>query len=489
MLPLEYILFGVSILLLLNIIASKVSSRLGIPALLLFMLVGMLAGSEGPGGIHLDDPRLVQSIGVIALAYILFAGGLDTHWHQVRPVLGKGLALSTLGVFFTAVLVGWFAHLVLKVSLLEGMLLGAIVSSTDAAAVFAVLRSRNVSLKGNLKPLLELESGSNDPMAVFLTTGIIVLLLNPAAGPLSLVPLLIWQMLAGAALGYLFGKGSAALINYLRLEYEGLYPVLTLALVLCNYGATTLLQANGFLSVYVAGLVLGHSSFVQKKNLTRFHDGLAWLMQITMFLILGLQVFPSQLVPVIPLGLLIALFLMLVARPIGINLALPFSRTNLRERLLVSWVGLRGAVPIILATFPFLAGIASAEIIFNVVFFIVLTSALIQGASIPVVAGWLGLRAPVTPEPSRALEFEPPEGARGELFELEIAAGSPAVNKQIVNLRLPKGSLIVFIERDKKYLIPGGGTILEAGDRLYFLADRDSMVEIRSALKATGEKS
>ncbi len=217
----EMIMLAGSVLLLVAIFASKLSSRLGIPALILFLAVGMLAGSEGPGGIHFDDPRLVQSVGVIALAYILFAGGLDTNWQSVRPVVWEGVSLSTVGVGVTSLLVGWFVHVTLGFTWLEGLLLGAIVSSTDAAAVFAVLRCRNVSLRGELKPLLELESGSNDPMAVFLITGMILLLADPATGIVSLIPLVIWQMAFGAGLGYLFGKGAVLLTNRLRLDYEG----------------------------------------------------------------------------------------------------------------------------------------------------------------------------------------------------------------------------------------------------------------------------
>lgn len=249
--PVEFFLFGVSVLILVSVLASKISSRLGVPALLLFLVVGMLAGSEGPGGIHFDDPRLVQSIGVAALAFILFAGGMDTNWQSIRPVLWRGFSLSTLGVLITAVLVGWFAHVMLEFSWMTGLLLGAIVSSTDAAAVFSVLRSRKVSLKGTLKPLLEMESGSNDPMAVFLTTGFIMLAIDRNARVADLVPMLIWQMAIGAALGYVMGKASVALTNRLRLEYDGLYSVLTLTLVMFTYGLTALLRGNGFLSVYV----------------------------------------------------------------------------------------------------------------------------------------------------------------------------------------------------------------------------------------------
>ncbi|AAR34579.1 potassium/proton antiporter [Geobacter sulfurreducens] len=480
MTPFEYLLLGVSLLLLVSILASKVSSRLGVPALLLFLLVGMLAGSDGPGGFQFDNPVLVQSLGIVALAYILFAGGLDTNWRSVRPVLGRALILSTLGVFVTALLVGWFVHAVLDFSLLEGLLVGAIVSSTDAAAVFSVLRSRNVSLSGELKPLLELESGSNDPMAVFLTVAIISLLVDPGAKLYHLPLLVLWQMVVGGAAGYLLGKGGVLLINRLRLEYEGLYSVLTLTLVLLIYSGTVLLKGNGFLAVYAAGLVMGNSSFVQKKSLVRFHDGLAWLMQITMFLILGLQVFPSHLVPVTLVGLCTAAFLMLVARPVSVFATLLFTPMTVREKTMISWVGLRGAVPIVLATFPLMAGVGKAEMIFNVVFFIVCSSALLQGSTIPLAARWLGLDAPMLAKRRRPFEFEASDEGKGELVEIEISPVSLAVNRQIVDLHLPAGSLIVLIQRRGEFVVPGGGTLIEAGDTVHLLADRERIDEIRA---------
>ncbi|MCC2626510.1 MAG: putative Potassium/proton antiporter, partial [Thermomicrobiales bacterium] len=292
-LTIEYFLLAAAGLLLLSVIASKAFGRMGIPALLLFLGIGMLAGSDGPGGIHFDNPWLAQSLGVVALTFILFAGGMDTEWASVRRVLGIGISLSTVGVAVTAGLVGWFATTALNMSWFEGLLIGAIVSSTDAAAVFAVMRSRYVGLRGPLKPLLELESGSNDPMAVFLTIGLISLITGQSSSPLDLVPMFIRQMVLGATIGYGIGKLMVLLINRLRLEYEGLYPVLTLSLVLLTYSGSAWLGGNGFLAVYIAGLMMGNSQFVHKRSLTRFHDGLAWLMQITMFLALGLQVFPT----------------------------------------------------------------------------------------------------------------------------------------------------------------------------------------------------
>ncbi|HWP92493.1 MAG TPA: potassium/proton antiporter [Thermodesulfobacteriota bacterium] len=488
MISIEILLLGSSILLLLSILASKASDKIGVPALLLFLLVGMLAGSEGPGGIEFDNPWLAQSLGVTALSFILFAGGLDTDWSSIRPVLWKGLSLSTLGVLITALLVGCFAAFVLDFSLLEGLLLGAIVSSTDAAAVFAVLRSRNVSLKEQLKRLLELESGSNDPMAVLLTIGLISLLINPTESVLDLVPMFIQQIALGALMGYAIGRGIILVVNYSRLQYEGLYPALTLALVLFTYGATASLGGNGFLAVYIAGLVAGNSNFIHKKSLIRFHDGLAWLMQITMFLSLGLLVFPSHLVPVIGVGMLLSLFLIFVARPASVFLTLLFAKINIREKTMISWVGLRGAVPIILATFPLVSGVSQAEMIFNLVFFIVLTSALIQGTSIPLIARLLKVDEPIPEKPKYPIEFEPAENIKAEMAELEIPDDSTAIGKQIVELGLPPNTLIMLINRKNEFIVPAGGTIIEPGDRMLLLADKNTLEQVSSILKSDKSK-
>ena len=481
MTSIDHILVAASILLLLSVLASKASAKLGIPALLLFLVLGMLAGSDGPGGIYFDDASLAQSLGVVALALILFSGGLDTEWSSVRPVLWKGLALSTAGVLITALLVGLFARIVLGFSLLEGVLLGAIVSATDAAAVFSVLRARSVGLKGHVRPLLELESGSNDPMAVFLTTALIGIMTQPQEGWFSLVPMFIQQMVLGSALGYAIGKLIVLLINRLRLEFEGLYPVLTLSLILLTYGATASLGGNGFLAVYIAGLVMGKNDFIHKRSVMRFHDGLAWLMQIAMFLALGLLVFPSHLLPIVGLGLLASLFLMLVARPVSVLVTLAFSGMKLNEKLMISWVGLRGAVPIVLATFPLLAGMPRSEIIFDLVFFIVLTSILFQGTSIPLFARWLKLEAPVR-EKVNPLELERTAGINSELVDVEVPNGSSVIGKQIVGAGLPKGALIVLIGRGKEFIVPNGGTVIEPGDRLLMLADEADLSKTRMAV-------
>ena len=389
--PIEYVLLGASILLLLSVMGSLASARIGVPALILFLVIGMMAGSDGPGGIQFDYPWVAQSLGVLALSFILFAGGYDTDWQRTRPIIWKAVPLSTLGVVVTALLVGWFANLVLGFSFLEGMLLGSIVSSTDAAAVFAVLRSRGITLRGHLKELLEVESGSNDPMAVFLTIGMIGLLQDASRSWGDLVVMFLVQMTVGTIMGHGLGRVMVAIVHHIRLDYPGLYAVLSLSLVLFAYGITASVGGNGFLAVYLAGIHMGNSRFRHKRSLKGFHEGLAWLMQIVMFLTLGLQVFPSHLQPVLGVGLLLSVFLMVVARPVATFSLLWWTGMPVAEQALVAWVGLRGAVPIILATFPLVAGLPQADLFFHLVFFIVLTSVLLQGTSIPLVAHWLGV--------------------------------------------------------------------------------------------------
>ncbi|GKS60189.1 K+/H+ antiporter [Nitrospira sp.] len=482
-LTIEYFLLAGSCLLLLSVIASRASGRLGIPVLLLFLVIGMLAGSDGPGGIHFDDPWFAQSIGVVALAFILFAGGLDTRWASVRSQLGKGIALSTVGVALTTGLVGLFTTTVIGMSWLEGLLIGAIVSSTDAAAVFSVMRSRYVSLRPPLKPLLELESGSNDPMAVFLTIGMIGLITGTAHSVLDLVPLFIRQMVMGAAIGYGTGKLMVLLVNRLRLEYDGLYPVLTVSLVLLTYSGSAWLGGNGFLAVYLAGLMMGNSDFIHKRSLLRFHDGLAWLMQIAMFLTLGLQVFPTQLVPIAGTGLLLALFLMLCARPVAVFATLAVTSLSRREKTMIAWVGLRGAVPIILATFPLLAGVPQAGTMFNLVFFIVLASVLVQGTSIPLMARWLRVDVPIQPRVDASPVWDAPTSLKSGLIEVTIPPGSAAVGKRLLDLGLPKQMFVILARRNGQCFVPDGGTVLSEDDSLLVFTDQASSFELRAMLE------
>jgi cell volume regulation protein A len=490
MIGIEYILLIVSTLILTSVAIARASHNLGVPTLLLFLAVGMLAGSEGPGGIRFTDTSLAQAVGVVALVLILFSGGLDTRWEEVRPVAGKAIRLATLGVGITAVAVGLFVTLLFKVSLLEGMLVGAVISSTDAAAVFSVLRSKNVHLRHPLKPLLELESGSNDPMAVFLTVGIIGLITGtiPSEGHLALSFVL--QMGIGATLGFALGKALVWIVNHLKLPYEGIYPVVTLAFAAFIYSATSLLSGSGFLAVYIAGIVLGNSNIVQKKSLLRFFDGFAWLSQIVMFTTLGLLVNPSELMTILVPGVLIAAFLMFVARPVSVFLSLLPNECTPREKLFISWVGLRGAAPIILATFPLLANVTNAGAIFNTVFFIVLTSALLQGWSIPPVARLLRVDAPPQRKLRYPIESVPTADADMELVDLTVPHGSAVAGKTLIELGLPEQSLIALIGRGEEFIVPAGSTVLEEGDTLLVIVKQTDLPEVRRILteKSLGEK-
>ncbi len=479
MLPIELILLITGILLLLSIISSKASSLLGLPALLLFILIGILAGSEGLGGIYFDDPWVAQFLGVLALIFILFSGGLDTTIDNIRPVLGSGFSLATIGVVITTVSVGWFSQQILGFTLLEGLLLGAIVSSTDAAAVFSVLGSGGVRLNERVENVLQLESGSNDPMAVFLTLGLTSLLILPDTPIENLLFMFIQQMVLGLLLGAGTGYLLMRIINKLRLTYDGLYPVLTISVVLITYGVTTVVGGSGFLAVYIIGIVLNNSDFIHKNSLKRFHDGLAWLMQIFMFLVLGLLVFPSELVPDMTNRVLIALFLIFVARPLSVMVALLFSRFSFRERVLISWVGLRGAAPIVLGTFPLLAGVPGSDTIFNIVFFVVITSVIIQGPLIVPIARWLGLQNPRPLRPKSPLEYQPAFDIESQLSELIIPADSAVINLQVVDLHLPADALIVLIGRDQSFIVPNGGTLLQAEDTLLVLADKSYLKKLR----------
>ncbi|HXO78117.1 MAG TPA: potassium/proton antiporter [Puia sp.] len=390
----ENILLVGSVLLLLSILGGKTTSRWGVPTLLFFLLVGILAGSEGLGGIPFDDPPLAQLVGIIALNFILFSGGLSTNFRTISPVLKKGLALSTLGVLLTATSVGVFVHFLLGFSMPVGLLLGAIVSSTDAAAVFSILRGQGIHLKGDLAPTLELESGSNDPMAYFLTITLTAIVKEGSFHPGELLLLCCKGFVIGALMGYATGKGSLWLINRIHLPNKGLYFVLLMALALFSYSATEFVGGNGFLSIYICAVLLGSSDFVHKRILIQFYDGIAWLMQIILFLTLGLLVFPSRVLAVAGPGLLISAFLILVARPIGVFGTLLFFRTDRRSKIFLSWVGLRGAVPIVFATYPLIAGLPESDLIFNLVFFIAVSSVLVQGTMLPAVARWLRLTVP-----------------------------------------------------------------------------------------------
>ncbi|MEX2457179.1 MAG: potassium/proton antiporter [Balneolaceae bacterium] len=472
-----------ALLLLISIFSSKLSLKYGIPALLIFLGIGMIFGSDGLSVIDFADYQLAQSLGIVALIYILFSGGLDTKWTKVRPIVLPGILLSTVGVLISALIVGYFASLILQVSLIEGILLGAIISSTDAAAVFSVLRSRAIGFKYRLRELIEFESGTNDPMAIFLTIGLIQFMTTPEMSWLSFIVLFLKQMSIGLVAGILFGKIITWLINHANLGYDGLYPVLALSFVPLIYSITDLLEGSGFLAVYLSGLVMGNSIFVHQRSLMNFFDGISWLMQICMFLVLGLLVFPSEIPAIALQGLSIALVLILIGRPVSVFLGTLFMGMKTRSKLMVSWVGLRGAVPIIMATFPLVHGLEQAELFFSVVFFIVVTSVLIQGTTIPIISKWLHVDTPVKEKTRYPIELEPSIDTKAALKEVEIEEGDHSVGKQILELGLPNSVLITLINREGKFLVPRGSTQVQINDKLLILSDKKDVNEIKKLLK------
>lgn len=465
-----------SILLLISVIAGKTTNRLGVPTLIFFLVVGVLAGSEGIGGIHFDNAVIAQFTGVVALNFILFSGGLDTHWQSIKPVLWKGIALSTLGVFLTALSVGIFVHFVFGFTLPEGLLLGSIVSATDAAAVFSILRNKGIGLKGYLRPLLELESGSNDPMAYFLTITLTSVVASGHADIGTLIPSFFKEFILGGAIGYVMGRCSVWLINSIKLETEGLYPVLTLGLVLFTYSATHFIGGNGFLAIYLCAVIMGNSKMVHRRSLIKFYDGQAWLMQIILFLTLGLLVFPSRIFPLIGMGLLISAFLIFIARPIGVFASLSLFGSNTRSKLFISWVGLRGSVPIVFATYPLLAGIPKADLIFNLVFFISVTSVLLQGTTLSYIAKLLHVAVPANVKKRVGIDFESTDNIKSVMHEIVLAESSAAVGKRIVDLNIPATMNILAVKRNTAFIAPNGSTKLLAMDVLFILAeDKDSL--------------
>lgn len=466
-------IFVLSILLIVGVATTKFSSRLGLPSLVLFIGVGMIASQY----IYFDNAKITQLVGILALIVILFEGGMQTKWRTMRTVLPAATSLATIGVLLTTVGIGVVAKFVLGLSWLEGMLFGAIVGSTDAAAVFAVLGNKNI--KPNITSTLEAESGTNDPMAVFLTITFISLIQAEAGPLLSLIGSFFWQMGIGLLLGLLIGRLSVWAINKINLDSSGLYPVLAMGFAIFTYAFTTAIGASGLLAVYVMAVVLGNMDLTYRHSIFRFNEGFAWMMQICMFILLGLLVFPNQLRDVIWQGLLLALILMFVARPLGVYISLLFSQFNAKEKLFISWAGLRGAVPIVLATYPLLAGLENADLLFNVVFFVVLLSALFQGATLTPFAEKLGLVGPKTIQVPHSLELVSIGKTNTEIIEVVIEENATIVGQELKNVDLPTDTLITAVIRGNRVITPRGDTFIEAGDVLYVLVPKTN----RSAIK------
>lgn len=476
-LPENILLIG-AVLLFFSVIAGKAGYRFGVPVLLLFLGVGMLFGSDG-FGIQFNSSATAQFIGVVSLSVILFSGGMDTKISSIRPVLGQGIALSTFGVLATALVTGGFIYFISSVfpeqpalTLAESMLLAVIMSSTDSASVFSILRTKKQGLKENLQPTLELESGSNDPMAYMLTVLLIGIVQSAGISLWDAVIMFFVQMTIGALAGWLFGRVTLFLINRMNVDNQSLYSVLLLASVFFIFSFTDLLKGNGYLAVYIAGVVVGNKKMVHKRSLTSFFDGLAWLFQIVMFLSLGLLVNPSELIPVAGIGLLIGVFMIFVSRPVAVFLSLaPFRKITLKARVFISWVGLRGAVPIIFATYPMIAGVKHASFIFNIVFFITIVSLLIQGTTVNRMAAWLGLAKKGERKDEFGIEF--PEEIKAAMSEIEVTESLLSNGDRLMDLPLPDNTLVVMIKRDGIFFIPKGKTRLHEKDKLLVISDND----------------
>ncbi len=488
----EFILLILSILFFASILAGKAGSRFGVPALLLFLGVGMMFGSDGIG-IHFDNIKLAHMIGTVALSAILFSGGLDTKIEDIKPVLGPGVTLATLGVLLTAVITGLILYLLIDPRLGLGvmgcLLLASTMSSTDSASVFSILRGKGLHLKHNLRPTLELESGANDPMAYVLTTTFITLVLQggePHYGNALLVLLL--QLLIGAVAGWCFGKGLVWIINRINMDNQALYPILVLSGSFFVFAATYYLHGNSYLAVYVAGLVVGNNRFVHKRSTRSFFDGVSWIAQLSMFLTLGLLVNPSELREVWVPGLIISLVMIFVSRPLAVFVSLsPFRSYTFRDRLLVSWVGLRGAVPIIFAILCRASDVPHSDVMFNIVFLCTLVSLVVQGTTLPLVSRWLGVSE--TPKakrqgPSQDFDIDFPEEIKSAITEATVTEKMLTIGTRMMDFRLPEKTLVIMVKRGDNYFVPTGKTHLHVGDRLMLLSDNQA--ELECALEAFG---
>ena len=479
--PLAYepILLVGSILMLAGIMAGKVGTRFGVPALLLFLITGMIFGSSGLG-IQYNDAGHTQFVGMIALTVILFFGGLETKFIEIRPILGPGITLSTLGVLLTTVSFGGFlygmdqlgfapVHFTFPIALL----LAATMSSTDSASVFALLRSKNMHLKEGLRPILELESGSNDPMAYMLTIALIQYVTGGSEGSIgSILLTFLLQFSVGGLLGYAMGWLTVKFLNKANIGNEALYPILLLCAVFLTFSATTLLQGNGYLAVYIMGVFVGNKKVIHKKSIVTFFDGLTWLLQIALFITLGLFVDAHNLLPIAGFALLAGLFMIFVARPLAVHLCLVFfPSTSMRGRWFLSWVGLRGAVPIIFATYPLMSQVEGAETLFNIVFFITLLSLLIQGSTMPAVARLLKLDEEAKNEVS-LFGVEIPQHTGAQMVEREVTNEMLSDGRLLMEIDLREEELVILVRRGDNYMVPKGKLALEVGDILLIVFEQ-----------------
>ena len=476
----ENILLVGSILLFVSIIVGKTGYRFGVPALLLFLVVGMLFGSDGLG-LQFHNAGEAQFIGMVALSIILFSGGMDTKFTEIKPILSPGIVPSTFGGLLTAPFTGlciwWLSGMSLTnihLPLITSLLLASTMSSTDSASVFAILRSQKMNLKHNLRPMLELESGSNDPMAYMLTVVLIQLIQSSGMGASQIAFSFVIQFVVGAAAGYLRGKLAILMLNRLNIDNQSLYPILLLSFVFFTFSITDLMKGNGYLAVYIAGMMVGNNKIMHRKEIYTFMDGLTWLFQIIMFLCLGLLVNPHEMLEVAVVALLIGVFMIVIGRPLSVFLCLlPFGkRINMKSKMFVSWVGLRGAVPIIFATYPVVAGVPGADVIFNIVFFITILSLVIQGTTVSKVARIMGLSTPME-KTGNDFGVELPEDIDSDLRDVTVTREMlDAKGDTLKDMNLPQGTLVMIVKRDNEYLIPNGTLKLHVGDKLLLISEK-----------------
>ncbi|MFC4775594.1 potassium/proton antiporter [Paenibacillus sp. GCM10023252] len=459
----DTLVFILAMLLITGVVMTKFSAKLGMPSLVFYVGVGMLLKPF----IGYENVALTQLFGIFALIVILFDGGMQTKWFDVRKVLAPSLSLATIGVLLTTVIVGGAAKLILQVDWLEAMLFGAIVGSTDAAAVFAVLGSKNI--KRRITSTLEAESGTNDPMAVFLTITLIELIEKPDTNYLKLGMGFVLEMGIGLAAGLLVGMAAIWLMNRIHLESSGLYPVLAIGFAVLVYSGTALLHGSGLLAVYVLAMKLGNSQLTCRQPIVRFNSGFAWMMQILMFIVLGLLVTPKELFQFTWQGIVLSFVLMLLARPVSVAVSLLLTRFSLKEKVVIAWAGLRGAVPIVLATYPLLAGLENGQLLFHVVFFVVLSSALIQGSTINPLMTKLGLSEGDKEIIPHRIELISRGRTGQRVMEVRVEAGSGGAGRTMADLALPEECLIIAVVRGQEIIAPRGSTRLEGGDTLYVL--------------------
>ena len=482
----ENILLIGSILLFVSIVVGKTGYRFGVPALLLFLLVGMLFGSDGLG-LQFHNAKIAQFIGMVALSVILFSGGMDTKFKEIRPILSPGIVLSTVGVFLTALFTGLFIWYLSGMSwtnihfpLITSLLLASTMSSTDSASVFAILRSQKMNLKHNLRPMLELESGSNDPMAYMLTIVLIQFIQSDGMGTGNIIGSFIIQFLVGAAAGYILGKLAILILNKINIDNQSLYPILLLSFVFFTFAITDLLRGNGYLAVYIAGMMVGNHKITFRKEIATFMDGLTWLFQIIMFLMLGLLVNPHEMIEVAVVALLIGVFMIVIGRPLSVFLCLlPFRKITLKSRLFVSWVGLRGAVPIIFATYLVVANVEGSNMIFNIVFFITIVSLIVQGTSVSFVARLLHLSTPLE-KTGNDFGVELPEEIDTDLSDMTITMEMLNEADTLKDMNLPKGTLVMIVKRGDEFLIPNGTLKLHVGDKLLLISEKNKQETVKN---------